>query len=94
MFPKSMTIEGFDPALAGAMSADHGELQLRRGARVTYLPQEPVFPDGATVRGELAVAQAALRGAVGAAGRARAGGAALAHHGARHHNACASGKPL
>src|SRR4051812_16856996 len=30
--------------LAGVNRADGGELQLRRGARVTYLPQEPEFP--------------------------------------------------
>jgi len=50
--------------LAGAMSADRGDIQLRRGARVTYLPQEPLFADGVTVRGELAVAQAPLREAI------------------------------
>lgn len=50
--------------LADAMSADAGEIQIRRGAKVTYLPQEPVFPEGATVQGELAIAQAALRDAI------------------------------
>ena len=35
--------------LAGGARPDAGELQLRRGARVTYLPQEPEFPEGATV---------------------------------------------
>src|SRR3982751_3856026 len=39
--------------LAGAMPPDSGELQLRRGARVTYLPQEPSFAPGATVESEL-----------------------------------------
>ena len=39
--------------LTGAMPPDSGELQLRRGTTVTYLPQEPVFDDGATVESEL-----------------------------------------
>ncbi len=39
--------------LAGAMPPDAGELQLRRGAKVTYLPQEPSFASAATVSGEL-----------------------------------------
>ena len=39
--------------LTGAMPPDSGELQLRRGATVTYLPQEPVFGEGATVESEL-----------------------------------------
>src|SRR3954451_13924226 len=39
--------------LAGAMPPDSGELQLKRGARVTYLPQEPSFAPGATVESEL-----------------------------------------
>jgi len=50
--------------LAGELRPDGGELQLRRGARVTFLPQEPVFPAGATVAGELAIAQAPLREAL------------------------------
>jgi ABC transport system ATP-binding/permease protein len=50
--------------LAGAAPADEGELQLRRGARVTYLPQEPEFPPGATVASELSVAQAPMRDAL------------------------------
>jgi ATP-binding cassette subfamily F protein uup len=50
--------------LAGASRADAGELQLRRGARVTYLPQEPEFPEGATVASELAVSQGPLREAL------------------------------
>ncbi len=50
--------------LAGAMSADSGELQLRRGARVTYLPQEPTFTEGVTVREELSIAQAPLKAAI------------------------------
>ncbi|GMU61718.1 MAG: energy-dependent translational throttle protein EttA [Myxococcaceae bacterium] len=50
--------------LAGAMKPDSGLLQLRRGARVTFLPQEPGFPDAATVRSELEVAQAPLREAL------------------------------
>ncbi len=52
--------------LAGAAHADTGELQLRRGARVTYLPQEPEFPEGATVASELSVSQAPLREALAA----------------------------
>ncbi len=47
--------------LAGVTRADTGELQLRRGARVTYLPQEPQFPEGATVASELSVAEGPLR---------------------------------
>ncbi len=35
--------------IAGAESADSGSLVFRNGIRVGYLPQEPVFPDGATV---------------------------------------------
>ncbi|MBF5044843.1 ABC-F family ATP-binding cassette domain-containing protein [Aggregicoccus sp. 17bor-14] len=50
--------------LAGAQPADAGELQLRRGTRVTYLPQEAEFPPGATVASELSVAQAPLREAL------------------------------
>jgi ATP-binding cassette subfamily F protein uup len=52
--------------LAGVLVPDAGELQLKRGARVTYLPQEPVFPEGATVASELSVAQQALRDAIAA----------------------------
>ena len=44
--------------LAGQARADEGELQMQRGARVTYLPQEPEFPEGATVEGVLTVADA------------------------------------
>ena len=50
--------------LARAMPPDTGELQLRRQARVTYLPQEPEFPVDATVASELSVAQAPLRDAL------------------------------
>ncbi|HET6981191.1 MAG TPA: ATP-binding cassette domain-containing protein, partial [Myxococcaceae bacterium] len=50
--------------LAGELRPDGGELQQRRGARVTFLAQEPVFPPGATVAGELAIAQAPLRDAL------------------------------
>ena len=50
--------------LAGATRPDKGELQLKRGASVTYLPQEPEFAPGATVAGELAVANLALRAAL------------------------------
>ncbi len=52
--------------LARAAEPDRGEVQLRRGATVTYLPQEPVFPEGATVAGELEVARAPLRAALAA----------------------------
>jgi ATP-binding cassette subfamily F protein uup len=50
--------------LARAMEPDRGEVQLRRGALVTYLPQEPAFPEGATVASELEVARAPLRAAL------------------------------
>jgi ATP-binding cassette subfamily F protein uup len=50
--------------LARAAEPDRGEVQLRRGALVTYLPQEPEFPDGATVASELEVARAPLRAAL------------------------------
>ena len=52
--------------LAGAAEPDRGEVQLRRGAAVTYLPQEPAFPPGATVASELEVARAPLRQALAA----------------------------
>ncbi|WP_242346871.1 ABC-F family ATP-binding cassette domain-containing protein [Anaeromyxobacter terrae] len=52
--------------LARAAEPDAGEVQLRRGALVTYLPQEPTFPDGATVASELEVARAPLRAAIDA----------------------------
>ena len=50
--------------LARAAEPDRGELQLRRGATVTYLPQEPAFPEGATVASELEVARAPLKAAL------------------------------
>ncbi len=50
--------------LARAADPDRGEVQLRRGASVTYLPQEPGFPGGATVASELEVARAPLRAAI------------------------------
>ncbi len=50
--------------LARAAEPDQGEIQLRRGATVTYLPQEPAFREGATVASELEVARAALRDAI------------------------------
>ena len=50
--------------LAGAARADAGELQLRRGSRITYLPQEPEFAPGATVASELSVAQGPLKEAL------------------------------
>ncbi len=52
--------------LARAAEPDHGELQLKRGASVTYLPQEPVFPPDATVASELEVARAPLKAALDA----------------------------
>jgi len=52
--------------LAGELRPDTGELQVRRGARITFLPQEPAFLPGATVAGELSVAQAPLREALDA----------------------------
>jgi ATP-binding cassette subfamily F protein uup len=52
--------------LARASEPDRGEIQLRRGATVTYLPQEPVFAEGATVASELEVARAPLRAALDA----------------------------
>ncbi len=50
--------------LAGQMKADTGLIQIQRGARVTFLDQEPTFPDGATVKSELEVAQAPLKAAL------------------------------
>ncbi|OFX25571.1 MAG: ABC transporter [Anaeromyxobacter sp. RBG_16_69_14] len=50
--------------LARASEPDRGEIQLRRGASVTYLPQEPAFPEGATVASELEVARAPLKAAL------------------------------
>jgi ABC transport system ATP-binding/permease protein len=52
--------------LARAAAPDRGEVQLRRGALVTYLPQEPGFPEGATVASELEVARAPLKAALAA----------------------------
>ncbi len=52
--------------LARATEPDRGELQLRRGATVTYLPQEPEFAPGATVASELEVARAPLKAAIDA----------------------------
>ena len=50
--------------LAGQVKPDSGVLQLQRGTRVTFLPQEPTFEEGATVRSELEVAQAPLKAAL------------------------------
>src|SRR5262245_58478968 len=50
--------------LAGVQAPDDGLLQVRRGTTITYLPQEPEFPAGATIAGELTVAQKALREAL------------------------------
>jgi ABC transport system ATP-binding/permease protein len=52
--------------LARAAEPDRGEVQLRRGALVVYLPQEPEFPEGATVASELEVARAPLKAALDA----------------------------
>jgi len=52
--------------MAGVSRPDAGELQLRRGALVTYLPQEPEFAEGATVASELSVLQGPLREALAA----------------------------
>jgi ATP-binding cassette subfamily F protein uup len=52
--------------LARAIEPDRGELQLRRGATVTYLPQEPAFDPEATVASELEVARAPLKAALAA----------------------------
>ncbi|MGC3999351.1 MAG: ABC-F family ATP-binding cassette domain-containing protein [Anaeromyxobacter sp.] len=52
--------------LARAAEPDRGEVQLRRGATVTYLPQEPQFAEGATVASELEVARAPLKAALDA----------------------------
>jgi ATP-binding cassette subfamily F protein uup len=50
--------------LARGAEPDRGEVQLRRGALVTYLPQEPEFAPDATVASELEVARAPLRAAL------------------------------
>src|SRR6266508_6150376 len=50
--------------LARGSAPDRGEVQLRRGALVTYLPQEPEFAPDATVASELEVARAPLRAAL------------------------------
>src|SRR5439155_4601546 len=50
--------------LAGEVKPDSGLLQLQRGARLTYLPQEPSFPQGATIASELEVAQRPLKEAL------------------------------
>jgi len=52
--------------LGGALVPESGTRQVKRGAKVTYLPQEPLFPEGATIRSELAVAQQQLRESVAA----------------------------
>jgi ATP-binding cassette subfamily F protein uup len=52
--------------LARAAPPDAGEVQLRRGALVTHVPQEPVFAEGATVASELEVARAPLKAALAA----------------------------
>ncbi len=64
--------------LGRVLPPDHGELQLRRGARVTYLPQEPEFPAGATVASELAVPDPELRAALSEHARLSAEGTSQA----------------
>ncbi len=46
--------------IAGAQKADSALIQVQRGTRIEYLPQEPTFPDNATVESELTVAQSKL----------------------------------
>ncbi len=50
--------------LAGAQAADAGLFQKQRNVRISYLPQEPEFPAGATIESELTVAQADLKAAI------------------------------
>ncbi len=50
--------------LARELVPDSGELMLRRGARVEYLPQEPTFPEGATIESELTVSDPELKAAL------------------------------
>ncbi|MBL8915244.1 MAG: ABC-F family ATP-binding cassette domain-containing protein [Archangium sp.] len=50
--------------LVGKVKADRATLQVQRGARIAFLAQEPTFPEGATVKSELEVAQAPLREAL------------------------------
>jgi ATP-binding cassette subfamily F protein uup len=45
---------------AGLRAPDTGLLEQRRGAVFSYLPQQPHFPDDATIAGTLFVAQGAL----------------------------------
>ena len=52
--------------LAGVSRPDSGELQMQRGSRVTYLPQEPLFAEGATVQSELTVTEGPLKDALDA----------------------------
>ncbi len=50
--------------LAGSSKPDTGVLQVKRGARMTYLPQEPQLDPKATVQGVLSVANPPLRAAL------------------------------
>jgi ABC transport system ATP-binding/permease protein len=50
--------------LAGEQKPDSGLIQMQRNIRMTYLAQEPTFPEGATVQSELEVAVAPLREAI------------------------------
>lgn len=47
--------------VAGQEPADEGEIALRRGARVGYLPQDPPFKDGITSRNAVAEALKEVR---------------------------------
>jgi ABC transport system ATP-binding/permease protein len=69
--------------LARSAAPDAGEVQLRRGAQVTYVPQEPVFTEGATVASELEVARAPLQAALAAHAEVAAK-LALGHDDATH----------
>jgi ATP-binding cassette subfamily F protein uup len=42
--------------MAGLESADAGEVALRKGVRMVYVPQEPAFPPGSTAGGVVAAA--------------------------------------
>jgi ATP-binding cassette subfamily F protein uup len=50
--------------LAGAVKPDSGLIQMQRGVRIAFLPQEPSFPPDATIKSELEVAQGPLRAAL------------------------------
>ena len=50
--------------LAGGWTPDKGIIQRRKGCSLMYLPQEPTFPEDATISSELMVASAPLREAI------------------------------